>query len=255
MSHDPMYTDGGIAAFRCFSYAPAADGYLQSIVARRYRWKPGELEADAIPQYKGGSGFWGFKTLPEAIYQEGGNDDRVFALTEHWGKMVEYETGLRSQYVEIIAFIEPVRPAQLAAFPREALARNYPDVPVIHQRDIAAKIAHLGMVTLPKAAPYPLMQWLGPEGELVWAPETIAPSGADGEAFEMLPAAASYPGETYPSDQRLRKMSFEDSAGDRYVFWEPLGTNKGFHEVSALVRPAAESMYRHRVSDSVDAEE
>jgi hypothetical protein len=80
--------------------------------------------------------------------------------------MVEHETGLRSQYAEIMAFIEPVRPAQLAVFPREALARNYPDVPVIHQRDIPAKIEELGMVTLPKAAPSPMMQWLGPEGSL-----------------------------------------------------------------------------------------
>jgi len=246
MSHDPMYTDGGIAAFRCFSYAPAADGYLHSIAAR-YRWKPGELEADAIPQYKGGSGFWGFKTLPEAIYQEGGKDDRVFALTEHWGKMVEYETGLRSQYAEIIAFIEPVRPAQLAAFPREALARNYPDVPVIHQRDIRSKIEELGMVTLPKAAPYPLMQWLGPDGELTWAPESVGPSVENVDEYEMLPAAASYPDETHPADQRLRKASFEDAAGDRYVFWEVVGTGKGFHEAHALVRPAVESMYRHRV--------
>jgi hypothetical protein len=63
----------------------------------------------------------------------------------------------------------------------------------------------------------------------------------------MLPAAASYPSETYPADQRLRKVSFEDSAGDRYVFWELLGTGKDFHQASALVRPAAESMYRHRV--------
>jgi hypothetical protein len=246
MSHDPMYTDGGIAAFRCFSYAPAADGYLHSIAAR-YRWKPGELEADAVPQYKGGSGFWGFKTLPETIYQEGGKDDRVFALTEHWGKMVEYETGLRSQYAEIITFIEPVRPAQLAAFPREALARNYPDVPVIHQRDLRSKIEELGMVTLPKAAPYPLMQWLGPDGEFTWAPESVGPSVENVDEYEMLPAAASYPDETHPADQRLRKASFEDAAGARYMFWELLGTSKGALDTYALVRPAAESMYRHRV--------
>jgi hypothetical protein len=42
----------------------------------------------------------------------------------------------------------------------------------------------------------------------------------------MLPAAASYPGETYPADQRLRKVSFEDSAGDRYLFWELLVHNQ-----------------------------
>lgn len=253
MSHDPMYTEGGIAAFRCFWPDPSEDGYLKSLVSH-YWWKPGPLEADAIPQHGNGSGFWGFKTLPEAIYQEGRTDEHLFGVTEHWGKIVEHETGLRSQYAEIMAFIEPVRPAQLAVFPREALARNYPDVPVIHQRDIPAKIEELGMVTLPKAPPSPMMQWLGPEGELVWARETIGPSGADVEDFEMLPAAASYPGETYPADQRLRKGRFEDAAGDRYVFWELLGTGKDFHQASALVRRAAESMYRHRVSGPVDAE-
>jgi hypothetical protein len=248
MSHDPMYTEDGIAAFRCFRPDPAKDVYLRSLFSA-YWWKPGPLEADAIPQYGGGSGFWGFTTLPEAIYQEGRTDDLVFALTEHWGKMVEHETGIRSQYAEIVAFIEPVRPAQLAGFPREALACQYPDVPIIHQRDIRSKIAELGMVTLPKAAPYPLMQWLGPDGELVWAPETIGPSVADVDAYEMLPAAASYPDETHPADHRLRKVNFEDAAGARYVFWELLGTSKGALDTHALVRPAAESMYRHRVEN------
>jgi hypothetical protein len=247
MSRDPMFTEGGIAAFRCFRYDPREGGSLQSLIAT-YTWKAGELEADAIPKRENPSGLWGFKTLPEAIYQEGSKDDRVFALTEHWGKMVELEEGLRSQYAEIMAFIEPVRPAQLAVFPREYLARNYPDVPVIHQTDIAAKIEELGLVTLPKAAPSPLMQWLGPEGELVWARETLGPSVAYVDEYEMLPAAASYPGETYHADQRLRKVSFEeDSAGDRYVFWELLGTNKVFHETYALVHSAAKGMCRHRV--------
>jgi hypothetical protein len=239
-----MYTEGGIAAFRCFR---VEDGYLESLVRRNYRWKPGPQEADAIPARENRSGFWGFKTLPEAIYQEGRADDLVFALTEHWGKMTEHETGLRSQYAEIMAFIEPVRPAQLEAFPRKALARNYSDVPVIHQRDIAVKIRELGMVTLPKSAPSPLMQWLGAEGQLVWAPETIGPAGASVEEYEMLPAAASYPDETHPADHRLRKVNFEDAVGARFVFWELLGTSKGALDTYALVRPAAESMYRHRV--------
>jgi hypothetical protein len=181
MSHDPVYTEGGITAFRCFRPDPAKDVYLKSLVSA-YWWKPGPLEADAIPQHGNVSGFWGFKTLPEAIYQEGRTDDLVFALTEHWGKMA-----------------------------------------------------------------YPLMQWLGPDGELVWARETIGPSVADVDAYEMLPAAASYPDETHPADHRLRKVNFEDAAGARYIFWELLGTSKGALDTYALVRPAAESMYRHRV--------
>jgi hypothetical protein len=243
-----MYTEGGIAAFRCFSYDPATDGYLQSLVVS-HAWKAGQQEADAIPTHGNTNGLWGFKTLPEAIYQEGGADDRIFALTEHWGRMVETETGLRSQYAEIMAFIEPVRPTQLAAFPREVLARNYPDVPVIHQRDIRSRIEELGMVTLPKATPYPLMQWLGPDGELTWAPETVGPSVENVDEYEMLPAAGSYPDETHPADQRLRKASFEVAAGARYAFWELVGTGKGFREAQALVRRAAEKMYRHRVDD------
>ena len=242
MSHDPVYAEGGIAAFRCFR---VEDGYLESLVRSDYRWKPGPQEADAIPARENHSGFWGFKMLPEAIHQEGRADDRVFALTENWGRMVEHETGLRSQYAEIMAFIEPVRPAQLEAFPRKALARNYSDVPVIHQRDIAAKIRELGMVTLPKSAPSPLMQWLGPEGQLVWAPETIGPAGASVDEYEMLPVAVSYPDETHPADQRLRKVRFEDAGGDRHVFWELVGVEGS--DALALIRTAAESMYRHRV--------
>ena len=63
----------------------------------------------------------------------------------------------------------------------------------------------------------------------------------------MVPAAASYPEETHPADQRLRKASFEDAVGTRYVFWELVGTSKGLREALALARLAAESMYRHRV--------
>jgi hypothetical protein len=218
MSHDALFTEGGIAAFRCFRHHPG--DYLGSLTGG-YWWKPGEQEADAIPRYLGGS--------------------------EHWGKMVELETGLRSQFAEIKAFIEPVRPAALAVFPREDLARNYPDVPVIHQRDIRSKIEELGMVTLPKATQSPLMQWSGPDGELVWAPETIDPSIEDEGAYEMLPAAATYLGDAHPADQRLRKASFEDAAGDRYVFWELVGTNGSFDAVEALIRPAGEDLYRHRV--------
>jgi hypothetical protein len=245
MTHDPMYTEGGMAAFRCFK---ASAGCLHSIAAS-FTWQPGDLEADAIPTLANTSGLWGFKTLPEAIYQEGADDDRVFALTVHWGKMVEHEKGLRSQFAEIMAFIEPVRPTQRAAFGqiRQALARNYPEVPVIHQREIAAKIQELGLVTLPKAAPYPLMQWLAPDGKLVWAPETIGPPDTveNADQFEMLPAAVSYPDETYPADQRLRKVRFEDAGGDRYVFWELVGVEGS--DALALVRPVAERMYRHRV--------
>jgi len=245
MTHDPMYTEGGIAAFRCFK---ASAGCLHSIAAS-FTWQPGDLEADAIPTFANTSGFWGFKTLPEATYQEGAGDDRVFALTEHWGKIVEHEKGLRSQFAEIMAFIEPVRPTQRAAFAqiRQALAPNFPGVPMIHQRGIAAKIQELGLVTLPKAAPYPLMQWLAPGGKLVWASETIGlPDTVENAGrFEMLPAAVSYPDETHPADQRLRKVRYEDAGGDRYVFWELVGVEES--DALALVRPAEGSIYRHRV--------
>jgi hypothetical protein len=255
MSHDPMYTEGGIAAFRCFRPDPAEDGYLESLVRSAYRWKPGPQEADAIPVRENPSGFWGFKTLPEAIYQEGRTDEHVFALTEHWGKMVEHETGLRSQYAEIMAFIEPVRPAQLAAFPREALARNYPDVPVIHQRNIPAKITELGMVTLPKSAPFPLMQWLGPDSELVWAPETIGPDGEGADQFEMLPAAASYPEEMHPADQRLRKVVLQDVSGITYVLWQLMDTGSvDLRDVFGLLRREAGTMYRHRLEGEAGEE-
>jgi hypothetical protein len=244
---DAMMTDG-VAAFRCFRFAPSGGGYLESLT-RGYRWTAGPQEADQVPTLANTSGLWGFKTLPEAIYQEGAGDDRVFALTEHWEEMIEYETGLRSQLAEIMAFIEPVRPAQLAAFAqiRQVLARNYPDVPVIHRRDIAAKIQELVLVTLPKAAPSPLMQWLAPDGKLVWAPETIGPPNTveNADQSEMLPAAVSYPDETHLADQRLRKVSYEDAGGDRYVFWELVGVEGS--DALTLVRPAAESMYRHRV--------
>jgi hypothetical protein len=247
MTHDPMYTERGIAAFRCFRFS---SGHLHSLVMGS-TWEAGVLKADAIPERENMSGLWGFKTLPEAIYQEGGSDDLVFALTEHWGKMVEHETGLRSQNALIVAFIEPVRPAALKVFPRKDLARNYPDVPVIHQREIAAKIEELGMVTLPKAAPYPLMQWLGPDGELVWAPETVGPpaSVANAAQYEMLPAAASYPDETHPADQRLRKVRFEDSSGDRFVFWTLVGEDSMGVPMTGLYPPQSGEMYRHRIED------
>jgi len=32
-------------------------------------------------------------------------------------------------------------------------------------------------------------------------------------------AAATYPDETHPADQRLRKARFRSASGDTYVFW------------------------------------
>ena len=246
-SHDPMYTEGGITAFRCFAYQPdSGDGYLSSLVSS-YTWQPGEQEADAVPTHSNTNGFYAFKTLAEAIYQEGSWDEHIFALTEHWGKMVEGENGLRSQFAEVVAFIEPVRPKQLAIFPREYLAEKYPDVPVIRQTEIAARIEELGMVSLPRAEPYPLMQWLGPGSQLVWAHEGLGPTVSGDDEYEMLPAAVSYPDETHPADERLRKVRMQPPGGDTYIFWDLVGAETGAYR--GLLYSPARDLYRHRVQD------
>jgi hypothetical protein len=95
------------------------------------------------------------------------------------------------------------------------------------------------------------MQWLGRDGELVWAPETVGPSASVGNAddYEMLPAAATYPDETHPADERLRKVRFEDSGGDRYVFWTLVAEDTMGVPMTGLYPPQSGEMYRHRIGD------
>jgi hypothetical protein len=265
-NQDPelLFPEGDIVGFRAFVYDTDAEGGCLKALVTDYYWEPGILEADATPDFLNSNGFYAHKTLPEAIYQSGRVDGLIFALTGHSGDIIEGETGLRSQYAEIMAIIEPVRPKQIELFPREHLMRAYPTVPIIHQTEISSKIAELGMVTLPRSRPSAMMQWIGPEGELIWAPEMLGPvrQVPNPDEFEMLEAAATYPAETHIADGRLRKASFEATSGEIYVFWEILGDEyssgpMGFSEAFNTVALAREHMYRHRSqsTDELDKED
>jgi hypothetical protein len=251
-NQDPelIYSEGDVVGYRAFVHDPTHEGAcLKSLVAG-YWWKPGPLKADESPDFLNFCGFYAHKTLPEAIYQSGREDGLIFALTGHWGEIMEGETGLRSEFAELTAIIEPGRPKQIELFPWEDLRRDYPEVPIVHQREIRALIAELGMISLSRARPSPMMQWLGPDGELLWAPEMLGPVQLfNPDECEMLEAAATYPDETHPSDQRLRKTYFQAASGDTYVFWKLLGDEwrgpHGFSEAFNTVRLAPEHMYRH----------
>ena len=131
---------------------------------------------EGVPATGCGCGLWGFKTLPEAIRQEGGDSDRVFALTEHWGEAIEHDTGLRSRFAEIVAFIEPTRSSHLARFPADGLRATFPGVPVIGQAEIKGVLEERGLATIPRADPPPVVQWIVPGGELRWAPKSLGPA-------------------------------------------------------------------------------
>lgn len=250
-----LQTEGGFVGFRAFAHDPGARGLLQSL-GRHYEWEPGEQEADALPTVDNFSGFYAFKTYTEATYQAGEVDEFVFALTEHWGKIVEGEWGLRSQFAEIKAFIEPTRAKAKAAFPYESLAEFYPEVPVVHQRRIAAIIEYCGMVSLPRSAPAPYMQWLTEKG-LVWAPEGVGPVGVGRESDVdaqhppvMLEAAVIYPDEMHPVDHRMMKARVSSPAreGASYVIWTLPGAHGApeVREFIDLVRyGGGERMLRH----------
>ena len=75
------------------------------------------------------------------------------------------------RWLRLWPLLNQTRPKQIELFPWEDLARDYPDVPIVHQRDLKSIIADRGMVILARVRPAPLMQWRGPNGELVWASE------------------------------------------------------------------------------------
>lgn len=253
-NQDPelIYSEGDVVGFRAFVHDPTNLGACLKSLVSRYWWAPGPLEADKSPDFLNSHGFYAHKTLQEAIYQSGREDGLIFALTGHWGDIVEGETGLRSEWAVLAAIIEPVRPKQIELFPWEDLRRDYPEVPIVHQTEIRALIAELGMIPLSRTRPSPMMQWLGPDGELIWAPEMLGPVQqiSNPEEYEMLEAAATYPEEMHPSDQRLRKVYFQAASGDTYVFWELHGDEEqvpmGFSEAFNTVALAPEHMYRHR---------
>jgi hypothetical protein len=248
-----IYSDGGWVGYRAFVHKPSNVGACLASLAKSYSWKAGRIRSDAVPTFQNSNGFYAHKSLPEAIYQSGGVDGLIFALTEHWGEMVEGSTGLRSEWAEIVAIIQPERARQIELFPWEDLARDYPDVPIVEQTELRRIFSERGMVPLARALISPVMQWIGPDGELVWGRETIGPEG-----YEMLPAAATYPEELHPADQRLRKVYFHGPQGERYVIWEVLGTEMqpppGFSEAYRMVEFAAEHMYRHLDPEQPDSE-
>ncbi|HVF00435.1 MAG TPA: hypothetical protein VNA27_03735 [Rubrobacteraceae bacterium] len=183
-------------------------------------------------------------------------------MCEHWGEAVEHETGLRSQYAEIVAFIEPTRPGQLAVFSRDGLRASFPNVPIIKRIEIKDIIKDRGLATIPRSEPPPLVQWIMPGGELRWVPKTLGP---EEEGAVPLPVAAEHSDKTIsvevpaqgqeflnpeqpdepdaamvpgPTIYRFRRATFED-AGQVYVFWEheiPTSPLEGFSEVYQLLR-------------------
>jgi hypothetical protein len=243
-----IFSDGGWVGYRAFVHDPAHKGACLRSLFADYHWKPGPLQADAVPDYNNTNGFYAHKSLPEAIYQSGREDGLIFTLIEAWEVMIEGETGLRAEMAEIVAIIEPTRPKQIELFPWEDLARDYPNVPIVHQRDLRRIIAERGMVTLTKSRPSPPMQWLGQKGDLRWYREGLATNG-----YVMLEAASTYPGELHPSDQRLRKSYYQDLKGDRYVSWETVGQD-GVSEISLMVEMSPESMYLHLDPEQPDSE-
>jgi len=165
-----MHIKGYVAGFRAFAIGvsqrgegPESLGYLSSLTGG-HDWVPGPQEADEIPTIDNTHGFYAFKTFAEAVYQAGQIDEFVFALTAHWGRVVEAETGIRSQHAQICAFIEPTRAAAKSVFPYERLATIYPDVSMIHQRRISEAIEYYGLTPLARAQSYPVMQWLTDQG-------------------------------------------------------------------------------------------
>ena len=272
LSGEVFFTDGGWAMFRCFQAASSSAGgvELRSLTGS-YVWGPGLQVAECsrgplldhpqVPAVGCRCGLWGFSTLPEAVHQEGRSNDRVFALTEHWGEAIQHELGLRSQYAEIVAFIEPTRPGQLAVFPKDDLQASFPDVPIIRRAELKGIIEDRGLVTIPRAEPPPLLQWIMPQGELRWAPKTLKPE----EGAVPLPVAAEHPDETIsvevptqareflnpeqpeepdaamvadPMIYQLRRATFEDT-GQVYAFWEretSVSPSEGFSEVYHLLQ-------------------
>jgi hypothetical protein len=104
--------DGGWVGFRAFAYDPTHQGACLSSVASRYWWKQGPLQADGVPTFENGNGFYAYITLPKAIEHFGQWDESIFCLTEHWGVRVQFTDTLRTEWAEIAAIIEPMRPTK-----------------------------------------------------------------------------------------------------------------------------------------------
>jgi hypothetical protein len=259
--------EGGFALFRCFN-PPASrdkDGYLRALVKSEYRWKPGRNKSDKPPSMRNTHGLWGFKTLALALSQEGAGAEFgiIFGLTEGFGKYVVHETGLRTEFARIRAFIRPTREAAKASFPEKKLRKVYPEAPVIRQHQINETIEELGLLRIPNEKPYPLMQWFLPAGEpegehgedghpemLVWADVFNGPFGNDEATASsiMLEPAANFEGYVHPDDQRLIKTTLMTADGERYAFWRLLGEDHNeFTEMTYLLQYERESLEDHRI--------
>jgi hypothetical protein len=264
--------EGGFALFRCFSPPDRRDkvGHLRGLVMSRYRWKPGRNKSDEPPTLRNTNGLWGFKTLALALSQEGAGMEHsgiVFGLTEGFGKYVIHETGLRTQYARIRAFIRPTRERAKASFPEKSLGEVYPKVPIIHQHQIDETIEELRLLRTPYEKPYPLMQWFIPAWEpedeedwvdahpemLVWADVYNGPFGSDEATASsiMLEPAASFEGYVHSDDQRLIKTTLKAADGERYAFWGLLGEDhETTPDLAQLLHYEREQLEDHRIKGS-----
>jgi hypothetical protein len=254
MTYEPHYTEAGVATFRVFSYAPVeGESPLRSLYSN-HCWTAEEQVAHQVPSGLNRAGFYGWKSYEDAVHYSRGLPRSIIALMRQRGKAVEGEIGLRTLKAQIVAFIKPELAAE-NTFPREHLQSYFPEVPIISPSEAPAMIEELDLEVWPKKKPFPLVQWLSPPGELIWAAENAGPSSAlpDAMEYEMLEPAASYPRELHPVDQRLRKGSYRAPSGQTYMYWYLGGTESSFavaKEVLYLLQTDADLMTLHLTTES-----
>jgi hypothetical protein len=166
------------------------------------------------------------------FYQEGYDNDLVYALMEQWGNFVEHEIGMRTEYAEIVAFIEPVRPEHLKNFPREGLRQSFPGIPIVKLTKLSDVVEERGLTMLKRTAAPPILQWLATSGKLVWGRGTLQPGEEWGT---RLPVAATHPAESISvATHLLRKARFRVGSGQVYTFWQhddgPVSKREDFKE-------------------------
>jgi|SRR5215204_2095141 len=273
--------EGGFGGFRCFAVVPDGRNRLKlRALVSAYTWEEGVQAAEcglyrsagehtaepldspdfdvdpprpdriAVPRCT--CGFWSFKNYSRLLSLADSDGSVVLGLLRQFGNVVEHEYGLRSEYAEIVAILDPPSwPGSEDGLQREALTESYPGISVAPLSELGRIIEDRQLTMLERTYPEPMVQFLTADGKLVWARETFGPGieglyddrGGAGGAI-LLPLATQYPAATKtvtvempsgPVQHRLVKESHRSASGVTYVFWRQAEEESAFRAFYQLL--------------------
>lgn len=200
---------GAVGGFRIMKLraqgvgAPAMLSIGRQLQGSDFEWKPNERNVmvcgkqnehrDQRPPVWGCKcGFWFYKKMEDlqklVTPSTYGIDEGVWCLVGGWGKIVEHEIGIRTQYARPLALIAERPPHSNPQLTDEKWLKwiGKIDLPIVAMRDIGFEAQMLEVEMLEDTTPQTIEQWITPSGLVIFVslgrdghtPEQPLPEGS-----------------------------------------------------------------------------